>query len=94
MESSKKEAIVHRTPRDDRCPGLRRHPRAVKILMDHLAAGNSLDEFLEDFPSVSREQAVAYREMAREAAESASVEDGSIGRRSSATGGDGGGRAR
>ncbi len=67
----------------------------VKILMDHLAAGDSLDEFLEDFPGVSREQAVAYLEMAREAAEkSTSVEDGSIGRRSSATGGDGGGRAR
>ena len=66
----------------------------VKILMDHLAAGNSLDEVLEGFPGVSREQAVTYLEMAREAAESTSVEDGPIGRRSSATGGDGGGRAR
>ncbi len=66
----------------------------VKILMDHLAAGDSLDEFLEDFPGVSREQAVAFLQMAREAAEGTSVEDGSIGRRSSATGGDGGGRAR
>ncbi len=66
----------------------------VKILMDHLAAGDSLDEFLEDFPGVSREQAVAYLEMAREATESTSVEDGLIGRRSSAIGGDGSGRAR
>ena len=66
----------------------------VKILMDHLAAIDSLDEFPEDFPAVSREQAVAYLEMAREAAESTSVEDGPVERRSSATGGDGGCRAR
>jgi uncharacterized protein (DUF433 family) len=39
----------------------------VKVLMDHLAAGDSLDEFLEGFPGVSREQAKAYVEMAREA---------------------------
>lgn len=30
----------------------------VKSLFDHLEAGDSLDEFLEDFPSVSRAQAV------------------------------------
>jgi uncharacterized protein (DUF433 family) len=41
----------------------------VEILMDHLAAGDSLDDFLDDFPGVSREQAVAYLEMAREAVE-------------------------
>jgi uncharacterized protein (DUF433 family) len=28
-------------------------------LLDHLEGGDSLDEFLEDFPSVSRELAVA-----------------------------------
>jgi uncharacterized protein (DUF433 family) len=66
----------------------------VTILMDHLAAGDSLDEYLEGFPGVSREQAVAYLEMAREAAEGTSVENGRIGRPSSATAGDGGGRAR
>ncbi len=32
----------------------------VEILIQHLAAGDSLDEFLDDFPTVSREQAVAY----------------------------------
>jgi uncharacterized protein (DUF433 family) len=31
----------------------------VRTLLDYLEAGDSLDEFLEDFPSVSREQAVA-----------------------------------
>jgi uncharacterized protein (DUF433 family) len=30
----------------------------VRILFDHLAAGDSLDDFLNGFPSVSREQAV------------------------------------
>ena len=41
----------------------------VEVLIDHLTAGDSLDDFLDDFPGVSREQAVAYLEMAREAAE-------------------------
>ena len=31
----------------------------VKILLEYLAGGDSLDEFLDDFPTVSREQAVA-----------------------------------
>lgn len=48
----------------------------VKNLVDHLEAGNSLDDFLEGFPGVSREQAVGYLEMAREAVES-SVHAGS-----------------
>lgn len=39
----------------------------VKNLFDYLEAGNSLDQFLEDFPSVSREQAIAALELAREA---------------------------
>ena len=41
----------------------------VKSLYDHLEAGDSLDEFLESFPSVSREQAVAALELAREMTE-------------------------
>ena len=39
----------------------------VKNLFDYLESGDSLDEFLEDFPSVSREQAIAALELAREA---------------------------
>lgn len=31
----------------------------VEALMDNLAAGVSLDEFLDNFPTVSREQALA-----------------------------------
>ena len=38
----------------------------VKTLLDYLAAGDSLERFLEHFPSVSREQAVAAIEMAGE----------------------------
>jgi uncharacterized protein (DUF433 family) len=37
----------------------------VRSLYDYLEAGDSLDEFLESFPSVSREQAVAALELAR-----------------------------
>jgi uncharacterized protein (DUF433 family) len=35
----------------------------VEVLVDYLAAGHSLEEFLDGFPTVSREQAVAYLEM-------------------------------
>jgi len=36
----------------------------VKNLFDDLAAGRSLDDFLEGFPTVTREQAMAVLEMA------------------------------
>jgi uncharacterized protein (DUF433 family) len=39
----------------------------LKNLIDYLEAGDSLDEFLDDFPSVTREQAVAALELAQEA---------------------------
>jgi len=42
----------------------------VKNLFDYLASGYSLDVFLDDFPSVSREQAVRALEMAKESLES------------------------
>lgn len=42
----------------------------VKTLYDYLAGGDSLDEFLNDFPSVSRGQAVAALELGREMTES------------------------
>jgi uncharacterized protein (DUF433 family) len=38
----------------------------IKILFDYLEAGDSLEIFLDEFPSVSREQAVAALELARE----------------------------
>lgn len=36
-------------------------------LVDYLEGGNTLDEFLDDFPSVKREQAIAALEILREA---------------------------
>ena len=39
----------------------------IKTLFDHLEAGDSLEIFLDDFPSVSREVAVAVLEEARAA---------------------------
>lgn len=39
----------------------------VKNLFDYLEAGDSLDDFLKSFPSVTREQAVTALEHAREA---------------------------
>jgi uncharacterized protein (DUF433 family) len=39
----------------------------IKTLFDHLEAGDPLEVFLDDFPSVSRELAVAVLEEARTA---------------------------
>jgi uncharacterized protein (DUF433 family) len=36
----------------------------VESLFDHLEAGVSLDEFLNDFPTVTKEQAVAILDLA------------------------------
>ena len=41
----------------------------VESLIQHLTAGDSLNKFLDDFPTVSREQAVAYLKMTLEVAE-------------------------
>ena len=38
----------------------------VKTLLDYLEAGDSLDVFLDHFPSVSKEQAIASLELAKE----------------------------
>jgi uncharacterized protein (DUF433 family) len=38
----------------------------VQNLFDYIEGSSSLEQFLEDFPSVSREQAVAVLEVARE----------------------------
>jgi uncharacterized protein (DUF433 family) len=39
----------------------------LRNLIDYLEGGYSLDEFLDDFPSVRREQAIAALEAAHEA---------------------------
>ena len=46
----------------------------LKNLFDYLAGGHDLDEFLNDFPSVSREQAIRTIDMAREILEQKAYE--------------------
>ncbi len=41
----------------------------VKTLVDYLKADHPLDEFLDDFPTVSREQAEGYLQVTLEAAD-------------------------
>jgi uncharacterized protein (DUF433 family) len=38
----------------------------VQTLLDYLEAGDSIDEFLEGFPSVTREQVIAFLEQAKD----------------------------
>lgn len=46
----------------------------VESLFDHLEAGVSLDEFLEDFPTVTRQQAVDLLEAANKILTSKNLE--------------------
>jgi uncharacterized protein (DUF433 family) len=38
----------------------------IKNLIDYLEVGDALDEFLDDFPSVSRDQAIQVLELAKD----------------------------
>lgn len=38
----------------------------VQTLLDYLEAGESIDDFLEGFPSVSREKVIAFLEQAKD----------------------------
>lgn len=40
----------------------------VQTLLDHLEEGDSLETFLDDFPTVSRDQAIRFLEIAGDAA--------------------------
>lgn len=46
----------------------------VESLIDHLEKGISLDQFLDDFPSVTKEQAVAILEIASKILSSGNIE--------------------
>ena len=60
----KKEQIVSRNPKVMNGALVFASIRVpVKILIQHLTARDSLNEFLDDFPTVSREQAIAYLKM-------------------------------
>ncbi|HUK81347.1 MAG TPA: DUF433 domain-containing protein [Verrucomicrobiae bacterium] len=38
----------------------------VQTLLDYIEAGDSIDEFLEDFPTVTRQQIIAFLEAAKD----------------------------
>ena len=38
----------------------------VQTLLDYLEAGDSIDDFLDGFPSVTREQVLSFLEMAKD----------------------------
>ena len=46
----------------------------IESLFDHLEGGVSIDEFLDDFPTVTREQAIDVLEMAGEVLTSSKFE--------------------
>lgn len=50
----------------------------VRILFEYLAAGDSLEAFLDAFPSVSKDQAVAVLELASEFLEHGAVRPGQV----------------
>jgi Protein of unknown function (DUF433) len=63
-----RQSVIHSDPRKSLAAlqfslGLRVPAQA---LIDYLEAGHPLDEFLDDFPSVTREQAVATLEQAKQ----------------------------
>lgn len=66
----KKEEIVSRNPKVMHGELVFAGTRVpAKTLVDYLKSGHTLEDFLDGFPSVSREQAVAYLEMTLEAAD-------------------------
>ena len=61
------EQIVHRDPEIlGGTPVFRGTRVPIRSLFDYLEGGETLDEFLRQFPSVRREQAIALFELARE----------------------------
>ena len=38
----------------------------IQTLLDYLEAGESIDDFLEGFPSVARDQVITFLEMAKD----------------------------
>jgi uncharacterized protein (DUF433 family) len=65
----KREEIFHRDPDIQGGPPVFTGTRVpIASLVQHLRHGKRLDEFLDDFPSVRREQAEAFLQIAEEAA--------------------------
>ena len=65
---SRVESVVHRDPEImSGVPVFVGTRVPLQNLIDYLAAGDSLETFLDSFPSVSREQATAALELAGDA---------------------------
>ena len=61
-------AIVHRDPEIlSRTPVFVGTRVPIRSLFDYIEAGDTLDEFLRQFPSVRREQAIGLLDLARDA---------------------------
>ena len=67
LMAARASAVVHRDPEIlGGTPVFSGTRVPVRALLDYLEAGHPLADFLEDFPSVSREQAIAALELAKE----------------------------
>ncbi len=63
-------SVIHRDPQIQGGVAVFRGTRVpLRNLIDYLEAGEGLEAFIDDFPSVTREQAVAAPEEAAEALE-------------------------
>lgn len=61
-----KSQIVSRDPEVMGCAAVFNGTRVpLQTLLDYLEAGKSIDDFLEGFPSVTREQVIAFLEEAK-----------------------------
>ncbi len=62
-----KQSVVSRNPEImGGTPVFRGTRVPIQTLLDYLEAGDSIDEFLEGFPSVMREQVIAFLEEAKD----------------------------
>jgi len=62
-----KSAVIFRSPKVmGGTPVFRGTRVPVQTLLDYLEAGDSIDEFLAGFPSVSRQQVVDFLEAAKD----------------------------
>ena len=62
-----KQSVVSLDPEVmSRMPVFRGTRVPVQTLLDHLEGGESIDDFLEGFPSVSRQQVIAFLEEAKD----------------------------
>ncbi len=66
-DSPMKESVVCRDPEVmGGTPVFRGTRVPVQTLLDYLEAGDSIDEFLEGFPSVTRKQVICFLEEAKD----------------------------